>query len=92
MRRKIWIRPCFRAKTANGIIIRICHPGPWPPIFPPTPAPWVPETGLGAYIERMWAYLTIQDLLDKEIHTTNTTKKAELRKRALNLSLQVLSD
>ena len=87
------IKPCLFGKSAMGDI-QICPPGPWPPRpWPPvTPRPtprWVPETGLAAHVERMWAYLTIQELLEKELRETNDTKKKEIRKEALELSLRV---
>ena len=70
----------------------ICPPGPWPPVGPPRPIPtFVPETGIAAFVERMWAYLTIKQLLDDAVKSTNKTEKADLRAKALKLSLKVRS-
>ena len=85
----VGIRCCFRGRSVSGYI-QICPPGTWPPIFPPPRPAWVPETGLASYIERMWAYLTIQDLLEREASSYDSAERAKLRDRALKLSLQVL--
>ena len=97
------LRPCLTGKASLGKI-SICGPWPPHPIrnitlpnlrnvttkkFPPPGRPWVPETGLAAYVERMWAYLTIKQLLDEHLTASNETEKKELKKKALELSLQV---
>ena len=41
-------------------------------------------------LERVWAYLTIKEILKKRIKTTDKEEKDRLKERALELSLQVL--
>ncbi|MBN3301204.1 ITIH3 inhibitor, partial [Amia calva] len=57
-------------------------------------APVAPETGFqdeqyifGQYIERLWAYLTVQQLLERELLVSDQ-EKAQVRGRALELSIQ----
>lgn len=40
--------------------------------------------------EKIWAYLTIKQLLEKSIGETDSTTKEELKNKALQLSLQVI--
>lgn len=40
--------------------------------------------------EKIWAYLTIKQLLEKSIGETDSTTKEELKNKALHLSLQVI--
>ncbi len=40
-------------------------------------------------LERVWAYLTIKEILKKRIETTDKDEKDRLKERALELSLQV---
>ncbi|XP_066553712.1 inter-alpha-trypsin inhibitor heavy chain H3 isoform X2 [Amia ocellicauda] len=56
-------------------------------------APVAPETGFqdeqyifGQYIERLWAYLTVQQLLERELLVSDE-EKAQVRGRALELSM-----
>ncbi|XP_064625636.1 inter-alpha-trypsin inhibitor heavy chain H3-like isoform X2 [Lineus longissimus] len=46
------------------------------------------NTGLRASTERLWAYLTIRELLDKMEKTDDDDDKAELKSKALRLSLK----
>ena len=48
-----------------------------------------PTVNLGNKFERLWAYLTIKDTLNKMLQATNATVKAALKQQALDLSLQV---
>ena len=81
------VRMCVWGYTIEGDMM-ICPPGPWPPVRPTRPT-FEPETGIAAFVERMWAYLTIKQLLDDAVKSTNGTEKAELRAKALKLSLKV---
>ncbi|XP_078691768.1 inter-alpha-trypsin inhibitor heavy chain H4-like [Branchiostoma floridae x Branchiostoma belcheri] len=40
------------------------------------------------YVERLWAYLTIKDLLKKERTSTDEEQQSELEERALSMSLE----
>ena len=54
---------------------------------PPAPS----DTRLSGVTERLWAYLTIRQILDNMVEETNPTKKAALKQKALELSLKVPS-
>lgn len=71
-----------------------CHPFcgfgvcGFPTIRPPTtPVPMISKTGVSTFsLEKIWAYLTIQQLLEKSEAQDDST----LRRKALDLSLKVV--
>ena len=46
-------------------------------------------TGLQGNIERMWAYLTIKEILEKRLESDDKDEKERLKQRALEMSLRV---
>ena len=45
--------------------------------------------GLQGNIERMWAYLTIKEILEKRLESDDKDEKERLKQRALQMSLRV---
>lgn len=68
---------------------------PPPPTLPPTPTTTTPRplhesNTFEGFVERMWAYKSIQKYLNKmKYNEPDTTKQQELKKKALALSLKV---
>ena len=46
-------------------------------------------SGLSKFTERLWAYLTIKDLMNRRLESTDSGEKGRLKARALKLSLEV---
>jgi hypothetical protein len=75
---------------SNDVELRrpfICVIPPWPTILPaPTPAPQPKERGL---MEKVWAYLTIKQLLRKKDSLDDKNEIKNIDKKILELSLKV---